>query len=354
MIVRNKRGGALELNIRLARESDAPDIAGMIMKQHGVYYWSGGLSNVDFLRGAIKSGDLLIAVAELLNGALAGITGANRKTALEGAIELNMLIVQPKFRGFALGKHLHNFLLETGALTGCACVYTHCMTLDNASQRICAYMGHRFTGMLFNYHRFDGGAENIAGAPLPYKGSGVVSCLPVDKKNAGEIYAPLKHAAFIEDVYHNLAADFTIMGEPEPKRPAASRCSVIVREKHRYCEALIEAIGGDAEEQIKRALENCGTLPGDSFNAFINLNDPACPGLYDNMEKLGFVFSGLHPLTNAGEYMILYYAPGFSVDFEKIAVINEFSPKIAYIRGLFDLLQDSAAFRAPASSAVLN
>jgi hypothetical protein len=331
----NKQGDTLEVNMRFAVEGDASNITNLIIKQHGGCYWSDMLTNIDFVRAAIKSGNMRIALIELSNDCLAGTTGIKK---FKGAIELNMLIVKPEYRGFAFGKLLYLFLVEKGIFENSASIYTRCMTLDTASQRICLSMGHSFTGLILNYHRFDYNAEHLSGTPLPYKGSLVISCLLNDKKDAGNIYAPLQHTAFIEEVYNELSARFTLVGEKavvEQERPPLSCCEIVFQEKQQYCEMIFTNIGLDAEKQIAGALEHCGKWDGGSLNIFVNLNDPACPALYYHLEKSGFVFTGIQPLTFAGEYMILYYAPGLRVDFERIIVTPEFSGKFAYIRALF-------------------
>jgi hypothetical protein len=340
MTLYNKRRETLEVNIRLARQEDVPDIITLLIKQHGNYYPNADFYNTDFVRTIINRGDLSVAVAELENGLLAGITGANLKNQFAGTLELSMLTTRTSCRGFALGKQLHSFLLETLPPEIYACVYTHCMSFDMASQKICADLDYRITGVLFNSYCVDPHAENLSGLELPGKHSLIVTCLTGGKKDAGLLYAPPARAGYIAAVYDALGTAYTLKKQEKAQEQmtegSPSVCAVTQTEEHRYCEAFVEKTGSDFAEILEDTLKQYGSLEGQSFNVFINLNDPAAPLACRLLEERGFFFAGLHPLAGLYEYMIFHYSPALLVPFDRVAVLPGFAGAFASIRDQYE------------------
>lgn len=337
MTVYNKRRESLEVNIRLARLDDAPDIITLIIKQHGNYYPYADFYSMDFVYSAIQKRNIYIIVAELSNGRIAGIIGANGKTQFTGTLEWIMLIIRPSCRGFGLGKSLIDFLYQTLPPDEYASVYGHCMSLDTASQGILAGLGHRMTGALLNCYRLDARAENLSGLDLPVKHNLLVTCMPEDKKSAGVLYAPAAHAGYIRGVYEILGAEYALRDE---KTAAPSGVSpgytVAQNEDHRYCEVFAKEINSDFEKILGDALRQYGSLNEQSFNVFINLNDPAAPWAASLLEDRGFSFAGLHALSGPYEYMIFHYSPALPIPFDRIAVLSGFAGNFAYIRNQYE------------------
>jgi hypothetical protein len=333
MTVYNKSGESLETVVRLARQDDVPDIITLLIKQHGNYYPYADLYSMDFVRSAIQTGDLYLVVAELADGLIAGMTGANAKTQFAGTLEWIMLTIRPSCRGYALGKLLVSSLPQVLPPERYAGVYGHCMSLDTVSQGILAGLGHHITGALLNSYRLDTHAENLSGLNLPLKHNLLVTCLPGNKKDAGLIFAPPAHAGYIRAVYGKLGVAYTL-GDQEGAEPpsASSVCAVTHKEEHRYCEICAQKIGLDLEKILEDTLAQYGAVEEQSFNAFISLHDPSAPWAYRLFEERGFSFAGIHALSGPGEYMILHYSPVLPVLFGRIAVLPDFAGEFSYIR----------------------
>ncbi|MDR0556818.1 MAG: hypothetical protein LBG43_02960 [Treponema sp.] len=337
MIVYNKRREALEVTVRLAQQEDAPDIIALLIKQHGACHPNADLYNTDFLRTAIAGGDIYVAVAELENGLLLGIAGANRKNQFAGALELGMMTIHPDYRGFGMGKHLSSFLLESLTRDAYACNYCHCMSLDIASQKISTDLGFRITGMILNCYRTDPRSENFSGLDIPFKHTLVVVCRAGSKRDAGPLYAPLAHTGYIDGVYDGLGVAYTLMEDQNrtPEGPASVR-TVTLSEKHRYCEVLAKRIGPDFERILEDILDRYGHLEGQTFNVLINLNDSSASWACRLLEEWGFFFTGIHPLSGPCEYIIFHCSLRLPVPFDRIAVLPEFTEGFAYIRSRYD------------------
>jgi hypothetical protein len=337
MTVYNKRREEREITIRLARREDVPSIITLLIKQHGNYYPYTDLYSMDFVREAIEKKDIYIIVAELADGLLAGMTGANGKTRFTGALEWILLTIRPSCRGFGIVKHLNSFLHQTLSAELYTGIYAHCMSLDTASQGILAGLDHHITGAFLNCYRLDAHAENLSGLVLPFKHNLIITCLPGGKKDAGFLYVLPAHAGYIKGVYETLGTAFTIREQEKTKfSETSSACTVTQMEDHRYCELFAEEIGLDFEKILEDALNRYGALEGQSFNALINLNDPAAPWAGRLLEDRGFSFAGIHALSGPHEYMIFHYSPAVAVPFDQIAVLPGFSGEFAYLREQYE------------------
>jgi ribosomal protein S18 acetylase RimI-like enzyme len=330
---------APEVTIRLARQEDVPDIIALITKQHGNHYPYADLYRMDFVRQAIEKKDFYIIVAELAGGLLAGMTGANGKTQFVGAREWIMLTIRPSCRGYGISKKLTSFLKGSLPPEGYTGIYAHSMSLDIASQKLLLNLDHHITGVLLNCYRVDTHAENFAGLDLPFKHSLIVTCLSGNKKDSGPLYVPPAHAGYVQGVYENLGVAYSLRedgaGKGEPEE-VFSDCTVTQMDEQRYGEFLVAKIGLDFEKILGDTLAQYGAGEGQSFNALINLNDPAAPWAYRLLEDRGFFFAGVHALSGAREYMILHYSPGLPVSFDRMAVLPGFSGEFAYIREQYE------------------
>jgi hypothetical protein len=328
----NKKGDSLEAAIRLARPEEAPQMIDLVEKQYGKFYYP-EIYDEKTVRHALETASLRVAVAELEDGSIAGMIGANEKNVFTGSLMFTMLILRMRFRGFGLGKILQRFLLDSIPPDAYTCVYSHCLTLDAIVQTTHYKFGYRLTGLLLNCYIYDTEAEYLAGLSPPYKESHIIACLPQMKKDAGKLYAPSAHAAYIAGVYTELDVQYSIIMPEEAGRVSLTRYSHHQDETHRYDELFIQEAGRDFSEVMEKAF---GRTSGErAFNIFINMNDPACPYAVSFLEKQGFFFTGIQPLAGDYEYLILHYSRDLAVPFEQIAIIPEFLERLKYIEAQY-------------------
>ncbi|MDR3115050.1 MAG: GNAT family N-acetyltransferase [Treponema sp.] len=338
--VYNTRGESLDIRIRLARPDDAPQLIALLIKQHGNNYPNRQFYDETAVRRNIEAEILHFSVIELMDGTLAGMIGADEGNVFSGSIVFFLLTIDPLLRGFGVGNHLHRFLLEHVALETYTSIYGYCLTLDTISQKICNNLGYRMTGLLLNRYIYDTTAENLVNLSLPFKRTHLVVCFPRIKQDTGILYTPFAHVAYIGEVYESLGVAYRFDNHEETK-PKAMRSLLTITpyEDHRYCEVMIRETGHDFASILGDLLKQYGAREQQTFNAFINLNDPGCPDACRVLAEQGFFFTGLQPLSGDYEYMIMHYAPRLPVPFDKIAVIPEFNKRFSYIQHTYQEAQ---------------
>jgi GNAT superfamily N-acetyltransferase len=328
-----QKGKSLDMRLRLARPDDAPQLIALLIKQHGKNYPDHRFYDEVWVYRSLEEGILHFAVVERTDGMLAGMAGSHAENVFPGSLIFMLMTIDPSLRGLGLGKQLHNYLLQMTAFETYTCIYMHCLTLDTASQTMCNESGSCMTGLILNRYIYDTEAKNLWGLCLPFKRTHLVSCIPRAKQDAGILYAPFAHTAYIRDVYESLGVAYRFNNQEETKPGTEpSLVTSIPYEAHCYCELLVKETGGDFAHILGDMLKRYGSREQQTFNVFINLNDPGCPEACRLLEEQGFFFSGLQPLSGQYEYMIMHYSPHLPVPFDKIAVIPEFNKRFSVIQ----------------------
>lgn len=326
----NKQGESLKINLRFANANDVESIIILLKKQHGTNY-SKKMYNPDYLCNKVELGNLKVVIAESEDGQIIGIIGSNNDNPFKGSVAFIMLVVNLGYRGFGLGKILQNFLLKSTEQDAYTCIYGHCMTVDTITQFNQIRFGCTLTGILLNCSIHDREAEYIRNIPVafPFKDALVVACLPRTKRDAGLLYGHL-YSTYILDVYAKLGVAYTLSDDVIRPNAPLSDVSWEQDGDQRYCEFFTVAAGLDFADRIK---EMIGQYPDrdQTFNGFINLNDPGCPYACRILEDFGFFFSGLQPLSGRYEYVIMHYSPFLEVPFERLAIVSDFKEYFDYI-----------------------
>jgi hypothetical protein len=190
------------------------------------------------------------------------------------------------------------------------------------------------TGLLPNGYFNDTSAEYLVGLSLPVKDVLLVACLPRAKKDAGIFYIPPSYRDYIIGVYEPMGIAFSVRaGELPSGFPSVYNLSDIT--EHRYCELMVQKTGDDFNDILRTILEQYGGRENQSFNVFVNLNDPGCPHACRLLEEAGFFFTGVHPLSGEYEYLLMHHSPSLPVLFDRIVVVPEFKDRFDYIHHLY-------------------
>ncbi|MDR1970576.1 MAG: GNAT family N-acetyltransferase [Treponema sp.] len=333
--VYNKEGAALEVNLRPALPGDAPGIIRLIRGQYGENYMP-SFYDRDWLAGSIARGALRFSVAELPGGDLGGMAGLDAEGHFPGSLILVLLLVDKALRGYGLGKLISPSVLEMASRIPCTCEYAHCLTVEPISQSFLEMSGFKMTGLLLNRYLLDPAAYYASVADLPPKTSHLIACKMRDKRDAGLLYVPEPYRSFAGRIYQALGAAYTL-APPQDRDTAAgpAEFSHSQTKADRHCELIIRKTGPGLTEALAELIEAYAALPRQSFNVFINMNDPGCPPLCAFLEEQGFFFTGLQPLSGANEYLLYHYAPGPDDPFYKVAVVPGFRAHLDWMRSLY-------------------
>lgn len=247
---------------------------------------------------------------------------------LKGVRELTMHVVCRRYRGFHVGTALTKALIEQPEVQKLCSVTAHAVTFHPKAQHQTLSCGLVPTGFLFMVHsnRILHHTFSVEGVD---KQSLAVAVKAERKRNAGTLYAPSEHRAFIESIYHRLGVDFVFAEGSEPK--GECRISSKQDEEHHTRTLMLYCGGAGLEERLDAYL-NAEHFPDQTMSVFLDMNSPSAPFTYQLLKDRGFIFSGLQPLCENGEFIILNHPMGMRVPFERLSIDDGYKELFDYIR----------------------
>jgi serine/threonine-protein kinase RsbW len=148
------------------------------------------------------------------------------------------------------------------------------------------------------------------------------------------IYPPAKHAQMICALYENFGIKPVIgntSAEAGNKQPTIMEMSV----NNKLSLALIRFLqyGEDFEQRIHETLYRVKREGIQVVQVRLNLEDPQTSIVAEQLEKKGFIFTGILPGTTGGDLMSMQYFNGIAVDYDAIHVFsNRGQELLDYIR----------------------
>jgi hypothetical protein len=289
----------------------------------------------DWLAGGIAREALRFFVAELPGASLGGVAGIDTEGHFPGSLILILLLVDKTLRGYGLGKLISPCVLKAASQIPCTCEYAHSLTIETISQSFLETEGFKTTGLILNRYFLDSSAHYVTVTDLPLKTSHLIACYMRDKRDAGILFVPDPYQAFAGEVYRSLGAAYTLAPPRNRNRNAgAADFSCAQVDADRYCEVIVRKTGAGLRESLEALLDTYTAIPQQTFNIFINMNDPGCPRLCAFLEERRFFFTGVQPLSDPNEYLIYHYAPGLADPFDKVAVVPGFGKHLDWMRSL--------------------
>jgi len=248
--------------------------------------------------------------------------------------ELTFVFVNAEYRGQGVFSRLNDFLMETPKRREFAGMYAYGVANHSFVQKTMARAGINDCGLL------------LATSPMSWKFKGIpgdssqrisviLSFRYMDEPRRLTLYPPSHHRAMIEKLYLNLGAQHDFAAAPRqlelPDRPSDLFFGTNLSEG--CAEIFVKSYGRNVVPEVRKLLRSFCLQQLAAVNLFLNLQDPATAVLTEELENLGFFFSGILPCARAGETLILQYLNNIDLDYDKVtACSNVAKEMLGYIR----------------------
>lgn len=290
---------------------------------YGDGYPYGEYLDADSLDRKVAGGDLILTLAVTPEDRVISTVGAEmQRGAFEGSVVLKLRNVLDEYRGCGVSsRQLDDLLRRVGErFPDALSIYADVMTHNAVSQNSLIHRGYAFCGLRLMVY-----TNSVIVPYLPFpphtKMTQAVFC-----RKAGEqplpqavLYAPPEHRAMIGKVYDRIGAGYVFRdGEPSPKVP----CEYLTEESPGFSksELIIRRCGEDLEPRLRAYFDTKAGVEDFTCVAYLPMGDPGCTENYRILEKFGFYFSGVLPLTRGGEYMILAKTDACKENFDQISL----------------------------------
>ncbi|MEG2518418.1 MAG: hypothetical protein RSB65_02055 [Oscillospiraceae bacterium] len=247
---------------------------------------------------------------------------------LLGVPEMTMHVIRRPFRGFGVGSVFTSALLKMPSAQSFNAVATHSVTFHPLAQHQTISCGFVPCGFLFSVH-----SNNILKHSFDTHGcikqSFAVGVFPESLHSAGQLFAPTEHENFIKHIYENLGVDFSFKKGEAPSGKTLYHAHM--DEIHHSYTAEVFHCGSDLTS-LFGSLLSAPHHPEQTVNLLLNLRDSSAAQGFKQLRELGFLFSGLHPLCENGEFLLMHHPMDVVLSLDKLSIDQGYSELFTYIR----------------------
>ncbi len=270
-------------------------------------FYSGGYPYEEYLdrenlRKLTGAGDIVITIGKDESGRIVGTSAALRmKGRFAGSVLLLLRSVIHGMRGMGIGTKQELFLLEQIRLhfPNTLSLYADVMTHDDLSQTTMLHRGFALCGFRMTLYK-----NEIIVPKLKYA-EGTKMTQAVYCKNTGgvtrrSLFAPEDQYDILKTIYTTLGVSLDFCDDG-PCR-GESMYELEISSLHQKAELFVDKHGYTKNYigEIKALLSS-----GYTAVAYINMSCSGCTEAYAALRESGFTFSGVKPLSESGEYLIL-------------------------------------------------
>jgi len=319
-----------DFTIRRFRPEDAASLAELAYDTYGYSYLYENVYFPDRTVALNETNEIISVVVVTEDGTLAGHAGMFCNPANPGIAELAMAMVKPEYRGYHLLDRISQTLYSLALDLEITGLFSQALTLHKRSQPSLLKAGLFPCGFLLSYFPaadFKGLDHLVADRVTP------VVCFRLLKPyHAGNLYFPEKHREILERLFGKLAISRETIEAYDTGKPA-SVYSMQVNEASSYARMFVYETGRDIILSLKNYLYRLRSERLLIGELMLNLNDPLSALYYNEIEALGFVFTGILPATLKGNFMTMVYLNGINPDFDNIQLIDDYGQDLLdYIR----------------------
>lgn len=299
-------------------------------------FYQGGYPRVEYfeknsLREKLATGNLLLTLGKLADGTVVSVSAAERKTGvLDGIVELFMRCVAPAYQGRHVGTEHEKYLFERISVRfpDATSLQADAVTFDVKSQTTLKKNGFSLCGfclMMYDSKRVLPALSCRPGTRMSF----AVYCKPLRKPDV-TVYPPPEHSEMIFKLYERLhiqvhSAD-GVCSQPTETEYEIARC-----DEHKTAELTIKVPGNDGAPkmlaELKEMFANGYTVTGQ-----VNMSRPGCVPMYRLLQKAGFYFSGVRPLSNDGQYLLVAQTANSSCGYDTVFVLESEEFLLDYVK----------------------
>jgi hypothetical protein len=286
-----------------------------------------------------ESGEMISAVATSPDGTVVGHIALTFPDEDRYVPEIGVAATLRDWRGHHVAHHLADLLMEEAAQRRLYGVYGEAITVHTYTQHLNVEMGfgtcavrlaavpadREFRGM-----ERHGRARNSTITMFRYLGE--PSRTPLD--------VPGQHREMIARLYGWIGAP----GRLESSAPGAlgdplagdeTSMSVRLNPVSSIANLTLTGLGPDAPDLLRDELRRLRASEFRVIEAAVDMTTPGAAAAADQLEQLGFLFSGVRPGGPEREWLLYQYFNGVLVDYDVMAVDSDESRElIAYVRAL--------------------
>jgi len=135
-------------------------------------------------------------------------------------------------------------------------------------------------------------------------------------------------------LYNNIGVDVTCLTEEHPHPDQEQTVMTVnVHALRSLAEMGIMEYASDTLHVMRQELRKLFADEIRVIELYLRLDSPMTPVLVPELEKMGFLFTGVLPETQFGNGMIMQYFNGVHIDYDELVIVSDVAQELLdYIR----------------------
>ena len=321
----------IHFNIRLMKPEEAIDVCRCIYDCYGYSYANENIYYPERVVAMNKNGKLRSVIAVTDDGEIAGHFALIYYDHLPA--EVGIAVTRKKFRGHGVARKLGEELEREAVKEGLKGLQVKEVTAHPYTQKFCAKLGYKDCGFLLAHSPKTLSFKGIADK-LKQRNSDILGFMYLEEPDRVSIYPPEDHREMICKLYHNIGVEVVCLKAENPQ-PDCGQTSmeVNVHSLRSLAEIGIIEYGPDLLQALRQELRKLFMDEIKVIELYLNLEKPITAKIVPELEKLGFIFTGILPETLHGDSIIMQYFNGVQIDYDGLIIVSDLAREMLnYIR----------------------
>lgn len=307
-----KDGRRTEVRFRSLREGDEKAFQKCIESYYGDGYPYKEYIKEEYLISRIKDGRMVVMVGEDRKGEIVSITGVRTDTAFKGSATLFLRVVSADVQKMGIASAAETELLRMVPRDDSICsFYADVVTQNDFSQRSLDARNYTACGFRFCLYQADVLVPKQkwkAGQRL----SLVIMCHKERDMGTLQFYCPKELRQSVGRMYDSLGVCVRFLDENEPPEREDTVLTETFETDHDSLLWYVHQVGKDYVLRLSEAKDVS------VFIIYINLYSPGAEEMYLKLLSENFFYSGIKPLGDGEEYLIMTRLSGGKLKCEDI------------------------------------
>jgi anti-sigma regulatory factor (Ser/Thr protein kinase)/GNAT superfamily N-acetyltransferase len=322
----------VEIEVGPLRPEQAIEVCRCIYDAYRYTYVNEHMYYPDRVIALNESGDMVSAVASTRDGEVAGHAALVFPEDTHEVADMAVAAVKAKFRGQSIARRLGEHLEAEARAHGLHGLFIEEVTVHTYTQKFCHRLDFTDTGFLLAYSPATTAFAGITGASDARR-SVIVGFKYLAAPAAARIYAPAAHKDVIASIYERLGAPVTFAREAKASARGLPRLDVSVNTRRSVATIRIPTYGRGLPERIRAEVVRLLHENVSVIDVFLDLSERGTGTVAAHLEEAGFLFTGLLPGGPSGDWLIMQFFNGVTVDYGGMQVEDPFTADmLAYIR----------------------
>ncbi|NCC51953.1 MAG: GNAT family N-acetyltransferase [Spartobacteria bacterium] len=311
----------VHFNIRLMKPGEALEVCRCIYDSYGYSYANENIYYPERVAAMNENRQLRSAVAVTDAGEMGGHFAMIYYEDLPA--EVGIAVTKKKFRGQGFARQLGEFLAEEAMRDGLRGLQIKEVTAHPYTQKFCRKLGYKDCGILLAHSPKSLSFKGIADK-LRQRNSDVLGFKYLQEPKAVTIYPPPRHREMILELYESIGGEVRCAetDDPAPKS-AQSVMKVEVHAIRLLAVIYVVEYGPDFLQALRQELRKLFRDEMQVVELYIPLEDPLTARLVPELEKIGFMFTGILPETAKGHALVMQYFNGVHIDYNELVIVSD-------------------------------